>query len=514
MKISKHLGRPADVCFILEGTWPYVPGGVSSWVAQVLAAMPDYTFAIFYLGGKKDDWSKLAYEVPDNVTFYEEVFIFDELPESEKTPGKINAEERHWVYKLIRDFHFAKNIDVKLEKFWETMEYIDGLGDKFTFGNFCEDQESWDLLVEVYSKYLPNESFIDFFYATRFLHLPFWKAMKGMALIPPARTYHAVCTGYAGFMAGYAAKKNDARSFLTEHGIYAKERIAEINRAGWIYDPSSELVDLSQNMSKLKLMWIEMFKFFGVVSYYEMDIISTLYMGNKALQIEYGAPADKIIIIPNGIRIEPYEEARTLRAERLKQECQIRTIGFVGRVVPIKDVKTLIRAMVIVAHKFPDVLLKIIGPIEEEASYARDCRELVSMNDLDGNVEFMGKQDVTKVLADVDVLVLTSISEGLPFVILEANAAEIPCVVTDVGACRELIYGNNPEDRAIGQSGILTKISSPELTANALMQLLGDIELTQRYGLAGFERLRQFYTEKAVMDRYFEIYSLEDQWQE
>ena len=46
------------------------------------------------------------------------------------------------------------------------------------------------------------------------------------------------------------------------------------------------------------------------------------------------------------------------------------------------------------------------------------------------------------------------------------------------------------------------------------MQLLGDIELTQRYGLAGFERLRQFYTEKAVMDRYFEIYSLEDQWQE
>ena len=76
-------------------------------------------------------------------------------------------------------------------------------------------------------------------------------------------------------------------------------------------------------------------------------------------------------------------------------------------------------------------------------------------------VEFTGRVDVKQIYPRIDVLVLTSISEGLPLVILEAAAAGIPVVSTDVGACRELLEGSQPADRAIGPSGLVTGLADP-----------------------------------------------------
>ena len=76
-------------------------------------------------------------------------------------------------------------------------------------------------------------------------------------------------------------------------------------------------------------------------------------------------------------------------------------------------------------------------------------------------VLFLGSQNILKVLDQLDVMILTSLSEGLPLVILEAFSAGIPVVATDVGACRELIHGRTPEDQALGPAGIITKASSP-----------------------------------------------------
>lgn len=61
----------ADVCLLLEGTFPYVRGGVSSWVNEMIRAFPQRTFAIVFIGGRKEDYPQAAYVLPDNVVHFE-----------------------------------------------------------------------------------------------------------------------------------------------------------------------------------------------------------------------------------------------------------------------------------------------------------------------------------------------------------------------------------------------------------------------------------------------------------
>ena len=67
----------ADVCLLLEGTWPYVRGGVSSWINQMILGLPDVTFSVLFIGGQRDAYPRRNYEIPPNV-----VHIAQSDPES------------------------------------------------------------------------------------------------------------------------------------------------------------------------------------------------------------------------------------------------------------------------------------------------------------------------------------------------------------------------------------------------------------------------------------------------
>jgi hypothetical protein len=82
----------ADVCLLLEGTYPYVTGGVSSWVHQLVTAMPDRTFALFHIGARADAGLEPRYALPKNVVAFEEMFLFDDAPAAE--PLRISRAER------------------------------------------------------------------------------------------------------------------------------------------------------------------------------------------------------------------------------------------------------------------------------------------------------------------------------------------------------------------------------------------------------------------------------------
>ncbi len=65
----------ADVCLLLEGTWPYVRGGVSSWIHQMLLGLPDVTFSVLFIGGQRTAYSRRNYDIPPNVVYIKEVFL-------------------------------------------------------------------------------------------------------------------------------------------------------------------------------------------------------------------------------------------------------------------------------------------------------------------------------------------------------------------------------------------------------------------------------------------------------
>src|SRR5579885_2330067 len=128
-------------------------------------------------------------------------------------------------------------------------------------------------------------------------------------------------------------------------------------------------------------------------------------------------------------------------------------VGFVGRVVSIKDVKTFIRAIKIAQQMIPDLMSYIIGPTEEEPAYFQECCRLIELLDLEMVVHFTGSVDVQTYYSKLDVLVLTSLSEGQPLVILEGNCAGLPVITTDVGACREMPSSSS---RQAPTSGVIT----------------------------------------------------------
>ena len=113
-----------------------------------------------------------------------------------------------------------------------------------------------------------------------------------------------------------------------------------------------------------------------------------------------------------------------------------------------------------------------MGPEDEDAAYAAECRQLAADLGLNGNLRFTGRVRLDDYVP-IDAIVLSSISEAQPLTVLEAGAAGIPSVVTDVGACRELILGRADEEPRLGPGGAVTPVASPEAIAAALGRMSG-----------------------------------------
>jgi glycosyltransferase involved in cell wall biosynthesis len=160
-------------------------------------------------------------------------------------------------------------------------------------------------------------------------------------------------------------------------------------------------------------------------------------------------------------------------------------IGFVGRLVPQKDIGTLIRGFALFAATLAEAKLVIVGsgPLNEELRRSAD--EL----GISGRIVWAGfRDDIVTVMSAFDIFALTSIYEGLGLVLLEAMAARLPVVATRAGAGAEVV--------ADGETGILVGPRRPEEVAAAFHKLR-DGRLRTRFGEAGRARvLREFTLNK------------------
>lgn len=145
---------------------------------------------------------------------------------------------------------------------------------------------------------------------------------------------------------------------LTEHGIYSREREEEIIKADWV-------------KGYFKDLWIEYFYRLSDCIYTAADQVVTLFGRNREIEIELGCPAEKIRIIPNGVRTSDYEALPSG-----PEDGKIR-IGAVVRIVPIKDIKTMLQSFALVKREVPNAELVIMGPVEEDESYYEECLRMV-----------------------------------------------------------------------------------------------------------------------------------------
>ena len=508
-KITGNKKPVADIGLLLEGTYPYIRGGVSSWVHQIITGLPQYTFALIFLGGSKDHYGDMQYELPDNVKHLEIHYLMESW--QDKKPVK--CEGNRPVFEKVSTMHecFKNNTEVPADLLATIFNGI-GKPDGITHDDFLFSRSAWDFIEEKYKKHCTEPSFVDYFWSIRTMHAPLFVLSKVANTMPEVKAIHAVSTGYAGLLGAMLQRQRNYPFILTEHGIYTKERKIDLAQAKWVHEPKEELsVTLHSDVGYIRNLWIRFFEVLGRLTYQSADPIISLYEGNRERQIIDGANADKTEVVPNGISLERFE---TLLESRPKSIPKV--LGLIGRVVPIKDIKTFIRAMRTVCTEMPEVEGWIVGPEDEDPDYVNECKDLVKSLGLENQVKFLGFQNIFDIIPKLGLMVLTSISEALPLVILEAYASGLPCIATDVGACRELIEGQNDDDRRIGSGGAVVPIADPDATATAAINLLQNEELWHKAQQAGLERTKKYYTHKMMFDKYDETYrnALESPWQE
>ena len=489
-----------DICLILEGTYPYVSGGVSSWVNDLIKRLDDTTFSVVYLGAHQAKDKKMHYLIPDNVHDFYQINVYDYLS------GKGMFRKKHHWRPMARSA--AEKIESFLERmqegdtalFDELLECMSQTGARqINLSDLTYSWESWQILEKFYHKRADGVSFIDFFWTWRALYLPFFSLFK--VKLPEARVYHAISTGYAGVLGAMAKARFNRPFLLTEHGIYTRERKIDIAQADWIYSELAHELKVVEENDFFKDWWMRFFMFLSYLAYERADEVVTLYEGNRLTQLEEGADPQKTRIIPNGVNIVGYQvNARKNSYGPFK-------VGFVGRVVPIKDVKTFIAACQNINNEIQNVEFYILGPTDEDEEYYQECVQLTKMKSLENVIHFTGEVKMRDYYPQLDVIVLTSISEAQPLVLLEAAACGIAVVATDVGACPELINGRSGDDRLLGQSGLVTSICNPQETAQAVIQILKNPELRRKMGEAGRKRVAQYYQQNDFIANYQELYN-------
>jgi glycosyltransferase involved in cell wall biosynthesis len=210
-----------------------------------------------------------------------------------------------------------------------------------------------------------------------------------------------------------------------------------------------------------------------------------------------GAPAGKIKLVHSGIntsRFKGVSPDRTLRAQfGFPSDCLL--VGNIAKLAGYKDHPTLLRAAKVVCDKLPNARFLIVGEGEEK----RKLESLKNELGLEGKLVFAGfRKDVPRILATLDLFVMSSHMEGLGTTVLDAMAASLPVVATHAGGIPEAVKD--------GKTGILVPKRQPERLAEGIISLLRDPDLRKKMGQAGAQRVDRKFSAEAMVEGNLRVY--------
>lgn len=412
------------------------------------------------------------YDLPRNVN-YVWLYKLRKKPKGPSLQPNLSKEDKEAVARWLAFGHTAG----------EALAILGNSSRLGTGEEFLRSRDFWEIVKGTYEESGLSSSFIDYFWMYRSMCASVISLLQQP--FPKADLVHAVSTGYAGLIAAHIKEQQNIPFILTEHGIYSREREEEILRASWI-----------PNVYKQR--WIQYFHHLSRQAYNSADDIITLFERNSRYQEELGARKEKLYIIPNGIHYD------RLSLVKRTESSKILEIGAIVRVVPIKDIKTMIYAARILADEKVPFRLSILGPLDEEPAYAEECLELVKRLGVTQYVKFLGQVNIMDYLPQFDLLLLTSISEGQPLAVLEGMAAGLPWIVTDVGSCSELIFGSEGDE--YGQAGFVVPPVNPKAIAEKCKWVYENREAAARFGQNGKLRVKSEYQWEYVVHMYRTLY--------
>ncbi|QEN07051.1 DUF3492 domain-containing protein [Oceanispirochaeta crateris] len=452
------------VCIILEGSYPYITGGVSAWVHDLIVNLSDIDFKLFTISPEANQ--PLRYDLPANVIENRDILIG-------APPGTVLKSPKRKVKLMKEIWQFHQRMESGSETEIKTM--IGMIPENtFLYHLAVKSRIGWNMITRGNTKNNPLYPFSDYYWAWKSSHDMLFSILGAEA--PEADIYHAVSTGFAGLAALAARYRHNKPFLLTEHGLYHKEREMEIRKTAIVRGYQRD-------------MWTKIYNKISKICYSQADHITALFEENRQKQLELGAPEDRTEVIPNGIDVERFTIKREERPGF--------HVGLVGRVVPIKDIKTFISTCKIVADRIPEARFYCIGPSDEDEGYYDDCKLLVENLKLGDVFQFTGRQDVREYYKFLNVLLLTSVREAQPLVFLEGYCAGVPAVSTIVGNVPELL---NFDERFLAPSKDSSKL------ADGIIYLYNNPDEVEKLRVKNYQKVLNFYDKKDLHRRYKEMY--------
>lgn len=221
----------------------------------------------------------------------------------------------------------------------------------------------------------------------------------------------------------------------------------------------------------------------------------TAYIANNKTSIDYmaenGFDTEKIKYIPNGIELDefrrPTDKLKTYKTLPFKVDSNSVIITCVANLRPVKNHIMLLNGITPLLKKNHDLKLLLVGSGDTQ----KEVLNYIGLHNFQDSIFLLGmRNDIPEILAISDIFVLTSLWEGMPGSIMEAMAAGLPVVATDVGDVKELV-----ED---GKTGFLVEVGDVNALTGYIKRLVEDKDLRERMGREGSRKIDNYSLEKMV----------------
>ena len=484
-----------SVLLCTEGTYPYLGGGVSTWCDTLCKGLPEVDYYIYAITGHPN--VALRYELPPNVKKIIHIplwgaeepaeYVLAEVPFSEIYLRKQRTTPQVIEEKFIPPFQeFLKGMmgeDKDVTCYGETIHTLYRYFQTYEYKVTFKAKPVWELFKKEMLRFYQegdcaSAERVSVFDLTTSLRWLYNFLMPLNTPLPEVDIVHSTISSFAG-LAGVIAKLERGTPFLlTEHGVFIRERYIAVS--------TSEFTPFTKNFL------MRLFSFVARLNYVYADRISPVCDFNVRWESLWGGREDKIATIYNGVDANVFVPREKPERSRGRP-----TVVAAARVMPIKDIKTMIQAASLVREKIPDVLFIIYGSLTADPDYVEECQALIKELGLEDNFKLAGfHSNPAEIYNEGDISVLSSLSEGFPYTVIESMSCGRPVVATDVGGVREALEG----------FGILVPPRDPQALAEGIIRLLEDDDLRHQLGRRAREEVLAKFRLSAFIKAYREVY--------
>lgn len=491
------LDHKPTVLLETEGSYPFSGGGISTWAHTLCKELDEkIDYIIFTLTGSPN--VSMHYQIPDNIksvihiplwgaedpmSYYDRERQFSSHLEKKNITTSENIESlffpifRDFVDCLLEPLDTIKTSPEIIYGMWKFFQHFDY---KYTMTNLMLWEFFKGRVYEFYrgqdgaeAKEIPR--MMDVTFGMRWLY---HFLMPLAAAVPKVDLTHTTLAGFPAIPSIVSKYEYGTPGIATDHGVFIRERHINVSAADFPFFSKKLLLDLSTLIT--------------AAVYTTVDRILPVSSFNKSWEMLFGADEDKIKVINNGI-----DPLYFVPKPKPATTSGVPTVLAVNHVFPLKDIETMIKACEIVRKSIPDVQFKVYGSLTVDKEYVAKCRKLIKELNVEQNFTLAGfHSNPQQVYNEGDIYILTSISEGAPYTVMEAMSCARPVVATDVGGVGEIVQDN----------GIMCQPRNPGQIADAIIKMLKNNDMRVRLGRNARDRILLYYTKEQSVNSYLETY--------